>query len=285
MNVITVKNLKTPRPSSEQMRELREGLEAFLGPDDPLTASVRAENWPGRTAVHITYYVGLRTLTELDKLDKSKLGPLSWRILAGGHPTMTTAAGCMATYGGPGLPPVKVLAVTRGPAAAEVLTYTEQLNDLVEVRDNPRNDYELRVLRIPALGTEVFWLKSLSPEQRDDLVVPYGWIPSGWDFVKPGGDGKPNKNQAVPAADFLGNLRAAARQRMAQPDIAVMATRPPARRVPLDPEKRHLLPLPKPGDAFFLTGVYWPGGRLQTRGPASTDKACSEPDRVAKAGH
>jgi hypothetical protein len=283
MNVIKAKNLKTPGPSIEQMRQLRASLEAFLGPDDPLTASVRTENWPGRTAVHTTYYVGLRTLSQLNKLDESELGPRSWRLLAGGHQTMTTAAGCMATYGGPGSPPVKVLAVTRGPVAAEVLTSTEQLNELSEVRDNPNNEYDLRVLRIPALGTEVFWLKSLSTE-RDDLVVPYGWIPTGWNLFATGPDGKPNKNLAIPAAEFLGKLAHAAQQRTAQPDIAALAGRPPARKVPLEPGKRHLLRLPKPGEAFFLTGVYWPEGRLRGIGPASTDEPRSEPERVAKAG-
>ena len=110
MNVIKALNLKLPAPSKQGMQELSASLKALAGADDPLTVSLCAENWPGRQAVHCVYYVGLRTLTELTELDESRLGPITWRFFAGGHKTMSTATGCMATWGSPGLP-IKALHV------------------------------------------------------------------------------------------------------------------------------------------------------------------------------
>jgi hypothetical protein len=241
MNVIKVKNLKMPAPSKEEMRELRAGLAALAGPDDPITLSVSVENWPGRQAMHLVYYAGLRTLTEIQKLDESKLGPLSWRFFAGGHKTVTSATGCTATHGHPGLP-LKVMAVTRGPAAAEVLRSTEMLNDLRELSDSLNNQYELRVLRMPALGTETFWLKSLSAEQGD-WIVPYGSIPDALIPKKPDAPGTPNGNQVISVDDFLNAAANAARQRLAKPDIAEIALRRQAREAPVNhvaPPSKHL---------------------------------------------
>jgi hypothetical protein len=269
------------------MGELRTSLTDFAGPDDPLTLSVcAAENWPGRAAMHRVHYAGLRTITELDELDESRLVPTSWRFFAGGHQTKTAAAGCMATCGRPGSP-LKVLAVTRGPAPAAILTCTESLNDLSELSGNPNNHYDMRVLRIPALGIEAFWLKSQSAGVGD-LVVPYGWMPRSWDFIQRGPDGTASKNQAVPAADFLRTLADAARQRLAKPDIAPLAHRTGTLRRPVKPTERPSSHVPRPGDSFSLTGVYWAGAPLEGIGPAKALKPRSEPDRVAEmaqAGH
>lgn len=271
MNVIKAGNLRSPAPTEEEMDQLRASLTDFAGADDPLTVSVcAAEKWNGRTAVHRVHYAGLRTITELNQLDEDRLGPTSWRFFAGGHQTKTTAAGCMATYGRAGLP-VKVLAVTRGPAPAEILNCTELLNELNEVSGNPNSEYDLRVLRMPALGTEVFWLKSLSAGQGD-LVVPYGWVPKSWDSIQRSADGKANQNQAIPAADFLRNLADSAQQRLAKPDIAPLIHRTGALREPADRTKRPSSHLPRAGDSFSLTGVYWPEHPLEGVGPAEAAK-------------
>lgn len=279
MNVIRVNNLKTPGPSREVMADLRASLTAFAGPDDPLTVSLWNDNWPGRSAVHRVHYAGLQTLTQLKELDENKLGPVSWRFFAAGHPSTGVAAACMATSGSPDAP-AKVMAITRGPAPAEVLNSTELLNELTELSGNPNNQYELRVLRMPSLGIEVFWLKPLS-DGLVDLIVPYGWIPASWNLPHPGPDGKPAKNQATQAVSFLQLTADAARERLAKPDIAQMAQRPRSQRAPVDAAERQLH-LPKPGESFSVTGCYWQAAPLVGIGPATAPKPRSEPERAAK---
>jgi hypothetical protein len=284
MNVIKVKNLKTPAPSQKELEEMRAGLAALAGPDDPLTVSVCAEKWPGRQAAHLVYYAGLLTLTELDKLDESKLGPLTWRFFAGGHTTLTAATGCMTTCGGPGLPPVKVMSVTRGPAPAEILRSTELLNELSEVSGNPNNQYELRVLRMPALGMEAFWLHSESAN-LGDLVVPYGSLPAAWSLTKPVAKGTPNGSQVYTEAEFLKTAADLARQRLAQPDITPTVPWTRTRKTPIELARRPSLHLPRPVVLPSPKGVHVAGKPLQGIGAAKATQPQSEPDPVTKAGH
>jgi hypothetical protein len=275
MHVIKVKNLKTPAPTAKEMAELRASLGALAGHSDPLTLSLYAPNWLGRQAAHLVYFVGLRTLMDLKELDETKLGPLSWRFFAGGHKTMTTAAGCMTTCGGPGLPPLKVTAVTRGTVPAQMLMSTEMLNDLRELTDSPNNEYELRVLRMPALGTEAFWLKSLTAG-LGDMVVPYGTMPGAWNLPKPDSPATLNGNQVYTAAEFLRSAAQGAGQRLAKPDIAALANRPVAQKAPANSAERPSLRWSKP--PFSLTGEYWAAHRVAGIGAAKPAKRHPEPE-------
>jgi hypothetical protein len=279
MNVIRINNLKTLGPSREDMADLRASLTAFAGPDDPLTVSLSTDNWPGRSAVHRVHYAGLQTLTGLKELDENKLGPVGWRFFAAGHAAEGVASACMTTSGSPGAP-AKVMAITRGPAPAEVLNSTELLNELSDLTGNPNNQYELRVLRMPSLGIEVFWLKAVS-DGLVDLIVPYGWIPANWNLAHPSPDGKPAQNQATQVVGFLKLAADAARERLAKPDIAQLANRPRAQKAPVDAAARELH-LPKPGESFSLAGVYWAEAPLISTGPAKIPKPRSEPERAAK---
>jgi len=56
---------------------------------------------------------------------------------------------------------------------AEILADSEQLNDLTHLTGHPNDHYELRILRVPGLCLEAFWLKCLRTK-KDDLIVPYG---------------------------------------------------------------------------------------------------------------
>jgi hypothetical protein len=284
MNVIKVKNLRTPWPSKKELEELRAGLTALAGPDDPLTLSVSVDDWPGRQTAHLVYYAGLRTLTELDKLDESKLGPITWRCFAGGHKNMTSATGCMATYGGPGFPPVKVMAVTRGPAPADVLRSTEMLNELSELSGNPNSQYELRVLRMPALGMEAFWLHSQSANVGD-LVVPYGSLPDAFNLPKPSAKGAPQGNQAYSEADFLKATSELAQQRLAKPDITPAVPWTRTRKTPIALARLPSLHLPRPAGLPSPTGIHVAGAPLRGIGAPSKDESHGEPDRVVQAGH
>lgn len=259
MNVIKVKHLKTPALSSQGMRDLQDSLTAFSGPDDLHATILRTENWPGREATHLVYSVGLRTIRELKELDESRLGPLSWRFFADGDTTMTNATVCWATAEHPGLP-VKVMSVIQGPAIADILTSTELLNDLREVSDHPDHEYEVRVLRIPALYIEAFWLKSLSAE-RGDLIVPYGLALDGRDLIKFSAKGRLNRNRAYPVAEFLRIVGSAKLPRLASADLRSLALRTEDRRRPVEPAEHPSSNSPRTGNPFSLMGVYSDRGR------------------------
>jgi hypothetical protein len=210
MNVITAKNLTAPPVSHDWMRRLRTSLDAFAGPGDPIAAALYDENWAGRQAWHAVYSVGLQTILHAKKLDAIDK-PLCWRFIAGGHKGIKTADGCWATHELCGLP-AKVLATFRNREMAEILADAEQLNILNEVSGHPGDNYELRILRIPALCLEAFWLKSLSAK-RCDLIVPYGLVVDH-DLVKLGGGRTLHKNKAYPVAEFLKAVGPAAQQRL-----------------------------------------------------------------------
>jgi hypothetical protein len=210
MDVITAKNLAVPSPSGDWMQKLKVSLAGFAGPNDPLNTALYDQDWRGRHAVHCLYSVGLSSIIDpqgLDRIDK----PFCWRFVAGGHKAVTTAAGCWATHEAHALPP-KIMATFRGPEMAEMLLSTELLNELAALKDHPNITYELRVLRIPALYLEAFWLKC---PQRDDWIVPYGLLVDGNGLVKVGAEGRLNKNKAYPLSEFLQIAGQAARLRLA----------------------------------------------------------------------
>ena len=223
MDVVCAKNLKVPKPSAEWMQKLQACVAGFAGPSDPLTASLYDERWTGRQAVHCLYSAGLRTIVDLQEADTSRLRPCTWRVLAGGHSSVTNAMGCWASYEGEGVP-AKVMAVLHGPEMADMLNSTELLNDMKELADGGGHPYELRVFRVPALYLEAFWLKSLSAA-RGDLILPYGLILDGRDRVKLGAGGRLERNRPYPMAEFLNHVREAARRRLAADDYAPMAPR------------------------------------------------------------
>jgi len=217
MNVITAKNLTVPRPSGEWMQKLRASMLAFAGPGHPLADCLAEETWPGRHAMHCVYSVGLRTIIDLKGLDNVDK-PLGWRFIAGGHRSMGTAAACWSPHESSRLT-AKVACAFEAPELAELLADTEQLNQLPALKNYPSHHYDLRVLRIPALHLEAFWLKSQSAE-RGDLIVPYGLTLEDTDSIKLSAGRPLKKNQAYPVARFLDYIRDAARLQLATGDNA-----------------------------------------------------------------
>ena len=214
MNVITAISLKPMAPTQTWMDKLRASLADFASPGNPLTAGLLADNWDGPQASHPIYSVGLRTIqipTVLAGLNQ----PICWRFITGSSdPTDQAATGCWATPEIQGLP-AKVVAAVRGLEATDVLASTTQLNQLSIVVDQPANQFEVRVLRIPGLVVEAFWLKytGLTPG-AEDWIVPYGLIQGTANIIKLPGGGTLNKNQAYPASDFLRIAAIAAQKRL-----------------------------------------------------------------------
>jgi hypothetical protein len=214
MNVITAVNLKALAPSQMWIDKLRASLADFATPGDPLTAGLLVENWEGPEAAHPIYSVGLKTIMNPDVLADLNQ-PICWRFITGGSDPTAKASGCWATPEIQGLP-AKVVAAVRGLEATDVLASTTQLNQLSIVVDQPANQFEVRVLRIPGLCVEAFWLKYTGLEAgSEDWIVPYGLVLGSANLIKLPGGGTLNKNQAYTASDFLRIAADAAQKRLA----------------------------------------------------------------------
>lgn len=216
MNVITAINLKALTPSAVWMQRLRASLADFAPANSSLITGLLAENWDGPQAVHPIYSVGLQSImspTVLSTLDQ----PICVRFITGGTDPTAQATGCWATPEGQGLP-AKIVAAMRGLEATDVLTSTASLNHLSIVTTQPANPYEIRVLRIPGLCVEAFWLKFTGAQAQDaaagDWIVPYGLVMGRANIIKLPGGGTLNKNQAYPASDFLRIAADAAQKRL-----------------------------------------------------------------------
>lgn len=206
MRPMKADNITAPTPTGGWMQKLKTSLAAFAHSGDPVTAVLNDEYGPG----HCVYSVGLDTIKGLEKLDSINT-PLYWRFLARGEGAATGAA-CLATHESSKLPP-KVMAALNGPEVAEILETAENLNTLPEITGNPNHHYELRVLRIPALCLEAFWLKSLTGTPEEDLIVPYGLVAKDKHTIKLPGGTSLKKDQAYPVAKFLEDIQSAARHR------------------------------------------------------------------------
>jgi hypothetical protein len=211
MNVITAKNLASPPPSGRWVENLRKSMADFAAPGDPLTSVFYDDKWVGRQAVHCVYSVGLKTVRELRRLGQIDK-PFCWRFIAGGHQTMTSATGCWATHEASGAPP-KVMASLQSREMADILACAEMLNDLHELKDRPNDAYDLRVLRIPGLCLEAFWLKCPNDE-RNDLLVPYGLVLQSANRIKLPGGATLEKNKAYSPEEFLKIIQESAHKRL-----------------------------------------------------------------------
>jgi hypothetical protein len=198
MNVITATNLKALMPSALWTQKLRASLADFATPGDPLTTGLLAENWQGPETAHPIYSVGLQSIMNPNVL-ASVNQPICWRFMTGGSdPAEKASSGCWAT-----------------PEATDVLASTALLNKLSIVADQPGNQFEIRVLRIPGLVVEAFWLKYTGLEAGSaDWIVPYGLVQGGANLIKLPGGGTLNKNQAYTASDFLKIAADAAHKRL-----------------------------------------------------------------------
>jgi len=222
MNVITASNLRVPMPSADFMRRLKVSLAGFATPCSGLTTGLMVENWDGPQAVHTIYSVATSTIVKgLGQVTK----PISFRFLAGRR-NEPVARVCWTSPEVHGLP-AKVVAATEGAEAAEVLASTERLNYLQEVSGYPAHYYEVRVLRVPTLFIETFWLKALSGGPTD-LVVPYAGVVAGTDDIKLPGGKTLKRNQSIPLEDFLTTARAAADARIKIGPLKARRPAPPS---------------------------------------------------------
>lgn len=148
-------SITTPVP--ENIRGAFEsGLGNFLG--EPVPARFRAS-------------VGIEVFTlPVDDLAAGRKEmnprPAGWLFLTGASPGEIMAAEVYEP--GRGAEP-KVVNVSRDPVNEKIRRMVQGIERLPQMR---AADYELRVLRIPAISVEAFWLKAAKKGQAD-LVVPF----------------------------------------------------------------------------------------------------------------
>jgi hypothetical protein len=118
--------------------------------------------------------------------------PTGWRIFAG-RSRGRTILGRVAFRPNFGW---KMTAAYYGDQAAEVLDAAKELDGLPQVRGA---DYELRVLAVPGLNLEAYWLAARTP-QVEDLVMPVPPMP-------PLSDRSADSGRVLTMANFLAAIR------------------------------------------------------------------------------
>jgi hypothetical protein len=103
------------------------------------------------------------------KADIASAKKAGWRFLAGGKKLGQPVAADV-TEPSQDIPP-KMTSLSHGPQISEFLQAVLDLLPLVQAECGAVDSYELRILSIPGILIEAFWLKSPAGDQ--DLVVPY----------------------------------------------------------------------------------------------------------------
>src|SRR6266542_2919283 len=147
----------TPEAARNAFRAGIQGGNETVGPDYPNAPEFH----------HPVYAVGLRALDGGAAFSPKQVGwqfltrDSDGRAIGGDVPQTSLDGGALTT------------SRMQGPAVDKALQAILTTQELDQVR---RNDYEVRVLRIPGLRIEAFWLKAKPYQDRpvsDDFVFPY----------------------------------------------------------------------------------------------------------------
>lgn len=154
-------SLIEPNPSPAAMLALFARWGDFAGPSDPSLNTLLYVH-PEQHNMQVIYALGLQDLMASGLKNARKIG---WRFLAASALRQAVAANL--TQVGDGAP--QMTALTRGPEIASAIRAAQRVHEFPPAKD-PKYEYELRVLKIPGVLLEVFWLKATN---GNDLVVPY----------------------------------------------------------------------------------------------------------------
>jgi hypothetical protein len=176
-------SLIEPNPSSSTMLAVFARWADFAGPSDP-SLDTLLYVYPEQHNMQLIYALGLQDLRATGLQNARKVG---WRFLAGSGLRQAVAANVTETEN----EPPQMTALTRGPEIASAIRAAQRIrDDFPQIKDAPC-EYELRVLKIPGILLEVFWLKchdsdpppppktggnpdaASTAKTGGDLVVPY----------------------------------------------------------------------------------------------------------------
>jgi hypothetical protein len=148
------------------------------------------------TAPHDVYTLGLDALADGKGLDTAE--PVARRVLIMRSDEPVATAELDDPEGSTGM------SATEGPFTEATATTISEVESWPAVAEG---DYELRVLRLPALYFMALWLKDESG--NEDLIVPLAPAPAG---IEPG--------RSYDEGELLGELRERARSRLDESDDA-----------------------------------------------------------------
>lgn len=181
--------LQQPAPPPSIQNTLDRNLAGFLKPGDPQLPDVQRVK---RTAQQV-FSLGLQSLAQGGAL-RQTAAPTSWRF------PIPARSGLFATVARrPGEAP-EFAGLSRGTQAARFVQASEDVAKLPQVADR---DYEMRILALPGLLTECFWLKSIPENPGQDLIVPFATAQKELMPMHP-----------YPAADFFQKASKLARERL-----------------------------------------------------------------------
>jgi hypothetical protein len=155
-------SLIEPNPSPSAMLAVFARWKDFAGASDP-SLDTLLYVYPEQHNMQVIYALGLEDLRASGLQNARKVG---WRFLAGSGLRQAVAANLAQT----GNEPPQMTALTRGPEIASAIRAAQRIRDDFPLVKDPQYEYELRVLKIPGILLEVFWLKA---KTGGDLVVPY----------------------------------------------------------------------------------------------------------------
>jgi hypothetical protein len=133
----------------------------FAGPSDPSLNTLLYVH-PEQHNMQVIYALGLQDLKESGLREARKVG---WRFLACSALRQAVAANLAQVRD----EAPQMTALTRGTEIASAIRAAQRVREFAPAKDT-QNEYELRVLKIPGILLEVFWLKART---GSDLVVPY----------------------------------------------------------------------------------------------------------------
>jgi len=174
-------------PDSDGMRQAHSGD----GPEPPTLEDLAPQG--ERIVPHDPQQVFVLTLKDAANNPGKALSPAGWRFFAGnqrGKMLMGTVSRRLPSEGW------KMMGGFYGDRVWELFAASKALEELPEVQGE---DFELRVLAVPGLNIEAFWLVAMAGRDAD-FVVP---IPAGQYEQVPGLDGGP----VYRMADFLAAIR------------------------------------------------------------------------------
>jgi len=129
------------------------------------------------------YTFPIYNLTARDVLSNANLSTaarlLGYRYFAHGDSPEAVVAGDVDASS------TRVTALSYGSSVQKTLVAKKGLDEQPDLEDPVASNYEPRLLRIPGLYVEAFWLKPLSAGGQADLIVPYHTLIEDLDPAKP----------------------------------------------------------------------------------------------------
>jgi hypothetical protein len=153
-----------PTPSQKTREALANGVRTFMEANDPLRDLVRDAQ-----AVLQVFSLGLKSIASRAGVAAAK--PVGWRVMVGGDSDQAVIAHVHEALGDDAAP--RMTALSRGQKVGDAIRVADLLNRLQQAQDQ---HYEARLLRVPGVQIEAFWLK---PASGDGWVVPFLTLTGG----------------------------------------------------------------------------------------------------------